>query len=87
MKLLACTHIRHAPNPHSCGNGGGLEIVTQLADAVRIAGLDVIVEQTACMGMCVNGPTVRLLPDGKNWHRVDMQKIGEILEFVKQLPL
>ena len=83
MKILVCTQQRHAPNPHSCGNGGGIEIATRLEEAIRQAGLDVVVERSACMSMCVNGPNIRLIPEGKNWHRVDMQKIDGILDFLQ----
>ena len=83
MKLLVCTQERHAPNPHSCANGGGLSIAIRLEEVIGLAGLEVTVERSSCMSMCVNGPNIRLLPEGKNWHRVDMQKIDEILEFVQ----
>jgi len=85
MKLLVCTQLRHAPNPHSCGNGGGVEIAARLETALQQAGLDVVVERSTCMSLCVNGPNVRLLPEGKSWQRVDRQKIDEILAFVQGL--
>lgn len=86
MKLLVCTQQRHAPNPHSCGNGGSTAIAKHLEDAIRQAGLEVIVERSACMSMCVNGPNIRLLPVGKTWHRVDPQKIDEIVAFLQGQP-
>lgn len=62
-----------------------MEIAALLAEAIQQAGLDIIVEQSACLSMCINGPNIRLLPEGKNWQRVDMQKIDEILAFVQGL--
>lgn len=82
MKLLVCTQQRYAPNPHSCGVGN-IELVTMLRQAIRQAGLDVVVEPTSCMSMCANGPNVRLLPEGKNWHHVDLQKTDEIIRFLQ----
>lgn len=81
-KLFVCTQLRHAPNPHSCGNSGSDEIATRLEQAIRQSGLAVEVERTSCMSMCVNGPNVRLLPTGKNWHRVDAKAVDEIVVFL-----
>lgn len=85
MKLLVCTHLRRAPNPHSCGNSGSQTTVVQLQEAIRQARLPVTVEQSACMSMCINGPNVRLLPTGKTWHRVDGEAIGEIVAFLQTI--
>ncbi len=83
MKLLVCTHKRYAPNPHSCGNSGGLDIAARLEAAIHLAGLNVSVERTACMSKCANGPNVKLLPDGTVWERVDLGTVDEILDILK----
>lgn len=83
MKLLVCTHQRHAPNPHSCGNGGGNEIASRLEEAIDQAGLDTLVLRSPCMSMCAQGPNVHLLPTGKTWHQVDRRKIDEIVDFLQ----
>jgi (2Fe-2S) ferredoxin len=83
MKLLVCTLRRHAPNPHSCGNGGGSALADRLAAAMHEMALDVAVERVPCMSLCAQGPNVRLLPEGITWNRVDVQRIEEILTFVK----
>lgn len=82
-KLLVCTQLRHAPNPHSCGLVGSHVLAERLEREIRNSRLEITVEQSACMGMCQNGPNVRLLPDGKNWHRVGMQDVGSILDFLR----
>jgi (2Fe-2S) ferredoxin len=83
MKILICTNQRHAPNPHSCGNSRSIEMASRLEDGIRQAGLDISVERVACLSMCANGPNISLMPDGKTWQRVDMQKIDEILDFLR----
>ena len=83
MKLLVCTMQRHAPNPHSCGNSGGIALATGLEEAILEAGLDIIVERTACMSMCANGPNIRLLPQGKTWHRMEVQRLDEVIDTLR----
>lgn len=84
MKLMVCTLQRHAPNPHSCGNGGGVEIAAQLEREIAESGLLVQVERIACLGMCLKGPNVQLLPEGRNWHAVHLGHVGEIVACLKQ---
>ena len=62
-----------------------MEIASRLEIAIAQTGLNLTVERIACMSMCVNGPNVRLLPIGKNWHQVDRHKIGDIIDFVHGL--
>lgn len=83
MKLNVCVMRRHAPNPHSCGNGGGLEIASKLEQTLAERGLSVPVERIACFGLCLKGPNVRLLPQGRFWHEV---KPGDAEEIVAALP-
>jgi (2Fe-2S) ferredoxin len=84
MKLVVCTMQRYAPNPHSCGNSGGLGIAEALEKEVSGEGLPVQVERIACMSMCQKGPNVQLLPEGKNWHGVGLRDVGEIVAHIKR---
>lgn len=84
MKLIICTMQRQAPNPHSCGNGGGLEVASKLEQEIVAAGLCVSLERKACLGICLKGPNVQLLPEGKFWHGVSIRDMGEIVAYLKQ---
>lgn len=84
MKLMVCTLQRHAPNPHSCGNGGGEEIAAQLEREIAESGLLVQVERMSCLGMCLKGPNVQLQPEWRNWHAVHLGQVGEIVACLKQ---
>ena len=84
MKLLVCTQKRHAPNPHSCGNSGSESLADLLENALLAAGMEFTVERSPCMSMCVNGPNIRLLPEGKNWHRVGTREVDEIVAYLQQ---
>lgn len=77
--LLVCIQKRYPPNPHSCGNSGSEALVSTLKQALEEAGAAVKVEASHCMSLCAAGPNVRLLPEGKTWHRVSVGCLGEIV--------
>lgn len=81
MKLVVCTMQRYAPNPHSCGNSGGLDIADGLEKAVSEYGLPVGIERIACLSLCQKGPNVQLQPEGKNWHGVSCRDVEEIVAY------
>ncbi len=83
MKLIVCTLQRHAPNPHSCGNSGSLQIAGALEQALDTAGLPVTLERVACLGLCLKGPNVRLAPEGKVWHAVKLEDVEQIVAHLK----
>lgn len=84
MKLIVCTMLRYAPNPHSCGNIGGFEIASKLEQEIAEAGLCVPLERKACLGMCLKGPNVQILPMGDTWHEVKLGDVEEIVVSLKQ---
>ena len=57
-------------------------IADLLEQEVRNRGLDLAIERTDCMRMCRYGPYVRLLPDGKEWHRVGQADIFGIVNYI-----
>jgi (2Fe-2S) ferredoxin len=85
MKLIVCTMQRHAPNPHSCGNGGALEIAAKLERELTEAEIFVTLERIGCFGACLKGPNVQLLPEGKMWHEVDIETVEEIVDHIKHM--
>jgi (2Fe-2S) ferredoxin len=74
---------RHAPNPHSCGRVGGLDIAAKLERELAEAGLFVPLERMGCLSKCLTGPNVQLLPEGKNWHEVSIDNVEEIVAYIK----
>lgn len=83
MKLIVCTMQRYAPNPHSCGNGGGVALADRLGREIAEHGLSIELERKACLGMCLKGPNVQLQPEGRNWHEV--RETREIVAYLKHL--
>ena len=84
MKLVVCTMQRYAPNPHSCGNSGGLAIAEKLEREIAEGELIVPLERIGCLGACLKGPNVQLLPEGKCWHEVNVDDVEKIAAYVKQ---
>ena len=85
MKLIVCTLQRYAPNPHSCGNGGGLKIAEKLERELAESGLIVPLVRIGCLGVCLKGPNVQLLPEGKSWHGVNIDDVEEIVGYIKHI--
>ncbi len=86
MKLSVCTLQRYAPNPHSCGNSGSVEIAKKLEQALAENRLDVALERIGCFGACLKGPNVKLMPAGKNWHGVSIDDVDQIIAYIKRQP-
>ena len=78
MKLVICTQQRHAPNPHSCGNEGGIAIANKLEEIARRNGLNISIKRTPCINKCDNGPFIQLQIEGKHWYRVTIKEIDEL---------
>ena len=84
MKLVVCTQQRYAPNPHSCGNSAGLAIAEKLEWEIAKQQLIVPLERKGCLGACLKGPNVQLLPQGKYWHEVNIDDVEKIVAYIKQ---
>lgn len=77
-KLQVCTNARPGPGT-SCGARDGGDLLQRLAQAVAAAGLLLPVEPEKCLVRCEQGSNVRLLPDGRFWHRVGEHQVAEIV--------
>lgn len=83
-KLQVCVMARPGPGA-SCGKYHGDHLLAVLTDAVSAAAVPVIVEPVKCLLYCQQGPNVRLLPEGKIWHKVDSAKVEEIISKISTL--
>ena len=79
-QLLVCVQQRHAPNPTSCANSGSLALAETLARMLAERQAPVALVRTGCMGMCLKGPNVKLVPQGLVWNGVQASQATEILE-------
>lgn len=80
-KILVCIQQRHAPNPVCCANHGSRALVERLQQQLARSpcAAQVSVVASGCMGMCLLGPNVKLMPDGKVWNAVRDDQVDEIL--------
>lgn len=84
--IQVCTQIRHSPNPLCCGHGGGVDLIQTLTEEIKIHSLNVDVAQSNCMLMCVKGPNIKLIPDGKVWNQVSSNTVPEIIHYLINTP-
>jgi (2Fe-2S) ferredoxin len=80
-KALVCTNFRANPNHPSCGARGSDKIFIALSE--QLHNLPIKIEKSPCMGLCHDGPNVRLAPNGRFINEVDMQKFELITEEIK----
>lgn len=57
-----------------------------LAVVVQAENLDVDIEPINCFVKCEQGPNIKLMPEGKFWHRANQQTLQEIVVYLRKLP-
>ena len=85
-KIQVCTQMRYAPNPKCCGNAGGPNLLDSLAEQIKSHALDVDIEPSNCMLMCLKGPNIMITPDGKVWNHASLNSISEIINYLQNNP-
>jgi (2Fe-2S) ferredoxin len=78
-KILVCTNLRANPNNPSCGARGSDVILA----ALRNQNLAIPIEISPCMGMCHEGPNIRLIPNGTVFRTVSTKNLKNITEEIK----
>ena len=65
-----------------CCSKDSVEIIQNFAEEIADRGLDseVMVTNTGCLGMCVQGPLVIVYPDGVWYKKVTPDDVEEIME-------
>lgn len=83
-QILICIQQRYAPNPTSCAYHGSLRVLDAMRKAVDSSGAPLEVVTSGCMGMCLKGPNVKLLPDGMVWNGVGEDGVADIIKYTNQ---
>ena len=81
-QILICTQQRYAPNPVCCANHGSLALKHHLEQELVKMTLEVEVVASGCMGMCLKGPNLKLMPDGKVWNAAGVEQVAEIINIL-----
>lgn len=78
--LIVCTNRRANPNQPSCGMRGGIDLA-ELAEAecARL-GLNIRVERFKCLGVCEQGPNLKIAPEGRFIPAAKPQELVSLLE-------
>lgn len=83
-QIVICVQRRYQPNPVCCANHGSRELVPLLKQSIATQGLDVEVVTSGCMGMCQQGPNLRVMPGGRLWQRVWPEQVSEIVRLAAE---
>lgn len=78
-KILVCTNYRANPNTPSCGARDS----DRVFEALSRLNLGVPIEKSPCLGMCNEGPNVRLVPNGACFHAVSTGNLNKLIKDIK----
>jgi (2Fe-2S) ferredoxin len=78
-KLAICVNRRYSDKP-SCGGRGSVAIADALEAGIAERGLDIQVERIICFGMCTQGPSMRLVPNGDFFRQMKLADVPEMLD-------
>lgn len=83
-KVIICTHHRANPTQPSCAARGSLDIAERLEVEIAARGWDISLERFPCLGLCENGPNLRLAPGGPFRSGVTSIRMEEVLQEIEQ---
>ncbi|MDA0675549.1 MAG: (2Fe-2S) ferredoxin domain-containing protein [Proteobacteria bacterium] len=70
--LVVCVNLRLRADAPSCASRGGVAIADALEQGVAARNLNIAVERICCLGLCTQGPNVRLAPGGAFFSEVSL---------------
>jgi (2Fe-2S) ferredoxin len=82
-KVLICTHYRANPNNPSCGARDSQALIPALEIQLQKHNIHLVVEESACLGLCQVGPNVRLIPNGAFFNHVSPASLDPIVKATK----
>jgi len=77
--LVVCVNLRLRADAPSCAARGGIAIADALEHGVTARNLNVAVERICCLGLCTQGPNIRLAPGGAFYSEVSLGDVPAIL--------
>ena len=85
ITLFVCTNHRHSGDYPSCGARGGQVLLNQLQTATQECTFKV--QESICLGHCVNGKVVKISPGGAFYHKVTELDIPKLVSDANQLAI
>ncbi len=79
-KVLAiCVNRRYSDKP-SCGGRGSIKIADALEAGISERKLNIKVDRIICFGMCTQGPSMRLVPNGDFFRQMKLEDVPKLLD-------
>ncbi|MBF0294578.1 MAG: (2Fe-2S) ferredoxin domain-containing protein [Magnetococcales bacterium] len=78
VTVVACIKERVAGS--SCAERGGVALADAVEQELARQGLPIGVKRILCLGQCEQGPNLRIAPGGAFFHRMTMDRLGEVVE-------
>lgn len=81
-QIIICMQQRYAPNPVCCVNHGSQALKGLIEDELERHALQVEVVVSGCMGMCLKGPNIKLMPEGRVWNAAGASQVNEMMDLL-----
>ena len=83
-KIIICVNHRANASQPSCAARGSEELAHCLEVELGKRDLGITVERFNCLGLCEQGPNIRLAPGGRFYHQVGMGDLPALMADVEQ---
>ncbi len=78
-QLVICVNKRANPDQPSCGGRGSILIADKLQAEIEKKDLPISLIRQKCLGLCKDGPNLKLSPKGRFFHHVSDHDIGSLM--------
>jgi (2Fe-2S) ferredoxin len=80
--LFVCCNTKTDPNKRSCGEAHGLDLIENFKSQLKEAntGMNIRVNKSGCLGICNQGPTLAIYPEGTFYVNVQKEDIQELID-------
>lgn len=83
-KIIVCVNYRANVSQPSCAARGSEELARCLEAELEKRDMAITLERFNCLGLCEQGPNIRLAPAGKFYHQMQMDDLPALMIDVEQ---
>lgn len=76
VTILVCTNLRYSEQNPSCGARGSKQLFEKLK---QIEAENIEIREICCIGHCMKGAVIKVLPSGRFYHGVTQDDIPKLL--------